>query len=469
MSSIDNRTKLGVMAFAGVGIALVMALLILPSFAGQDTYIFTGGNSGGSNSTSECVNLASQYNIILNTTNNTCYVRDLANGNGITMSTNGTHVIITNSKPESTLCTPDGAGNSLCGTTANVGLKTLSAGTSITIDCSVGQNCVITNSAPESTNCNNVGAGTVIHVTSSNCNAKSLKAGTGISISSNSTVITLTNSLPEQGCTSAGGTSIWKTASTCDAKGLTAGVGLTLTSNTNDNNYKTNFANGTGVTITGTTTQTFTSNCNNTGTGEAVCESANNINSLIATSPITVTDTTGDLTIACPTCATDTSNWVQLDNSSPSDGATTWTSGTFTAKKYLTLQIYIKNDATTVTAGNIGMRFNGDSGSNYGGFRYVGGSRTATTAQTSVIFCSLDENFGYYMTGDIFSPSGSVAKAVHADVTPLNGGNTAGDQECSVYGNWQNTSNQITTITLVRLAGTWAFDSTSTMVVYGHD
>src|SRR6185503_13896381 len=165
-------------------------------------------------------------------------------------------------------------------------------------------NCVITNSAPESTNCNNVGAGTVIHVTSSNCNAKSLKAGTGISISSNSTHITITNSLPEQGCTSAGGTSIWKTTTTCDAKGLTAGVGLTLTSNTNDNNYKTNFVNGTGITITGTTSQTFASNCNNTGTGEAICESSNNINSLIATSPLTVSDTTGDLTIACSTCLT---------------------------------------------------------------------------------------------------------------------------------------------------------------------
>src|SRR6185503_6036499 len=386
------------------------------------TLILTTPSTSNSSETTQCINLGTQFTIIKNSTSGNCYVYSIA-GEGLTISKNSTHIIITNEQTgETTVCS---------GQSGNYNIVASSSG--------------------------------------GNCTFKNLRAGTGISISSNSTHITITNSLPEQGCTSAGGTSIWKTTTTCDAKGLTAGVGLTLTSNTNDNNYKTNFVNGTGITITGTTSQTFASNCNNTGTGEAICESSNNINSLIATSPLTVSDTTGDLTIACPTCATDTSNWVQLDNSSPSDGATTWTSGTFTAKKYLTLQIYIKNDATTVTAGNIGMRFNGDSGSNYGGFRYVGGSRTATTAQTSVIFCSLDENFGYYMTGDIFSPSGSVAKAVHADVTPLNGGNTAGDQECSVYGNWQNTSNQITTITLVRLAGTWAFDSTSTMVVYGHD
>lgn len=164
--------------------------------------------------------------------------------------------------------------------------KLLSANGLLTIT-SNSSNVIFTNNVSgESTVCGNAGAGTTIHISLTNCNAKSLLSGTGITISSNSTVITITNNKPEQGCTSAGGTTLIKTGTTCDFKGLTAGTGITVTSGTNDN--------------------TIASQCANTGTGEPICESSNNINSLIATSPLTVTDTTGDLTIACSTCVTGT-------------------------------------------------------------------------------------------------------------------------------------------------------------------
>lgn len=48
-----------------------------------------------------------------------------------------------------------------------------------------------------------------------------------------------------------------------------------------------------------------TNECTSTGTGEAVCESANNINSLIAGTGITIADTTGDLTITNTVTDTD--------------------------------------------------------------------------------------------------------------------------------------------------------------------
>lgn len=329
--------------------------------------------------------------------------------------------------------------------------KLVSANGLLTIT-SNSSNVIFTNNVSgESTVCGNAGAGTTIHISLTNCNAKSLLAGTGITIASNSTVITITNNSPETtDCTSAGGQTIVKTSSggDCTFYGLVGSSDIAITQQTNT--IKVDF-NGTDNNF-----------CTSTGTGEAICESSNNINSLIATSPLTVSDTTGDLTLACDTC------WIQLDNSSPADGATTWTSGTFTAKKYMIWQLYIKNDVTTVTAGNIGIRFNGDTGSNYDGSRYVGGTRTATTGQTSIIFCSLDENFAYYSTSNIFN-SASLKKGINAHLVPLEFGNTAGNQECEVFGDWQNTSNAITSITLLRLAGTWAFDSTSIMVIYGHD
>ena len=447
MSSIDNRTKLGVMAFAGVGIALVMALLILPSFAGQDTYIFTGGNSGGSNSTSECVNLASQYNIILNTTNNTCYVRDLANGNGITMSTNGTHVIITNSKPESTLCTPDGAGNSLCGTTANVGLKTLSAGTSITIDCSVGQNCVITNSAPESTNCNNVGAGTVIHVTSSNCNAKSLKAGTGISITSNSTVITITNTLPEATACSDVGT----------GNGLCGGGNVNIKS----------LIAGTGVTISDTTNDwTFASQCANTGSGEAICESSNNINSLIATSPITVSDTTGDLTIACSTCVTTSSAPIELCRDTASSGDTSMGCTLSSNTKFIHIEIIADVQTSSWTAS---YRFNSDTDTDYD-YR-ISSNGGADSTSTNVAQCRLGtigSGTESYSTIDVSNPASGEQKLGISEFGDFNGVDTAPNRAESVCV-YEDTGQLISSVNFIRESGTGTLTSNSLMVVYGHD
>lgn len=110
---------------------------------------------------------------------------------------------------------------------------------------------------------------------------KSLINGTGIGLSSNSTNITITN-------TSSGGES-----TVCN----NVGTGNQLCSGGNVN-LDTLIA-GTGITITDTTDDwTFASQCNNTGTGQAVCESGNNINSLIAGTGITITDTNGDLTIA---------------------------------------------------------------------------------------------------------------------------------------------------------------------------
>lgn len=354
---------------------------------------------------------------------------------------------------DTTECNNIGSGTALiCVEGTNINFRSILASTGLSAVNS-SNTITLTNTLPESTTCANLGASSSLSegiYVSGNCNFKKLLEGTGILLSSNSTHITLTNSAPDDtSCSNVGtGKNIYKDGE-CNFRSVLGSPDISVTQQTN--------------TITIDFNGTDNNSCTNTGSGEPICESANNINSLITTSPLTVTDTTGDLTVACSTC------WIQLDSSSPTDGATSWTSGTFTAKKYLRFEVYIKGDSTTVTAGNLAMQFNSDTGANYNYYVYVAGSRTASASQTSARICNIDENYPWYLQGVVLNPSGTFKKGGHFDMTDLDGVNLAGGQECETYISWSNTSNQITSVTLLRTSGTWAFDSTTNMVIYGHD
>lgn len=136
----------------------------------------------------------------------------------------------------------------------------------------------------ESTNCNNVGTGNPIHKAGTNCSAFSLIAGNDITITNTTDDYTIASTATEEStdCTMATSptTEILKSSSggDCIFRGLTANGGITFTQNTND--------------------IAVASWCDNTGTGEAICEqsgSGNDINSLIAGAGMAITDTTGDL------------------------------------------------------------------------------------------------------------------------------------------------------------------------------
>ena len=252
-------------------------------------------------------------------------LKSLIAGTGISITNSSTTITIANTLPEATVCTNVGSFAQVY-KDGNCNFRTLKGSPDISIaqgtnDITFDYNGTL---VTESTVCGNVGTGTIIHVVSSNCNAKSLKAGTGLSISNDTTSITytntgvisnscssgiscsgtnpsiFTNTLPEQGCSSAGGTTLLKTASTCVFKGLTTSQGITVTSNTNDNNIKTNFANGTGITITGSTTQTFTNlyTCTSAGGTTIIKTSTTGLNcdlkGLTAGVGLTLTSNTND-------------------------------------------------------------------------------------------------------------------------------------------------------------------------------
>jgi hypothetical protein len=134
----------------------------------------------------------------------------------------------------------------------------------------------------DTTVCTNVGVGTGLICRGGNVDIKSLIQGSGITITNNADDITITNASPDNtSCVNVGsGLGVYASGE-CIFNSLIAGTGITITDTTDD--------------------LTFASQCANTGTGEAICESSNNINSLIAGSGIDITDTTGDLTISSET------------------------------------------------------------------------------------------------------------------------------------------------------------------------
>lgn len=139
----------------------------------------------GSEST-ECINMASQYQLVVNSTDGNCFIRALANGTGITMTTNNTHIVInsTASGGESTVCSNLGSvGEGIVASSSggDCDFKKLLAGTGISLS-SNGTRITITNTLPESTVCGNLGTGNPLHDEDSNCDAFSLIAGDGITI-----------------------------------------------------------------------------------------------------------------------------------------------------------------------------------------------------------------------------------------------------------------------------------------------
>lgn len=136
-------------------------------------------NAPAGSETTDCINMANQYQIIVNSTNGDCFVRALANGTGITLSVNSTHIIINSTSSGSTTCTNLGSvGEAL--EVDNCQFKKLLAGTGISLS-SNGTRITITNTLPEATVCNNVGTGNQL-CSGGNVNLDTLIAGDRITI-----------------------------------------------------------------------------------------------------------------------------------------------------------------------------------------------------------------------------------------------------------------------------------------------
>lgn len=159
-----------------------------------------------------------------------------------------------------------------------------------------------------------------------------------------------------------------------------------------------------------------------------------------------------------------------LCESSLSTGATSLSCSNFPTKNFLYIEYTVKlNSSNTVT---IGLQFNSDSGTNYAtrlSSNY--GADAGGVSQSSV-----------KLNGNAYVASASGTGYLHCDnvaskrklcngenTTDANSGATATVNYSAYSFKWANTSNQITTVTLMRNAGTGFYTSGTQISVWGYD
>ena len=151
-----------------------------------------------------------------------------------------------------------------------------------------------------------------------------------------------------------------------------------------------------------------------------------------------------------------TGGWKELASVELNSTQDELSSGTFTAKKYLWVQWYVKKTGTA----NTRWRFNNDSGQNYASRSHVLGNEATQINQTT-IFTHADTSGNAFGTMFIVNDSAK-EKLVTAHEVSDSVGRYEG------VAKWANTSNQITSIKLMN-TDTGGFQSGTTLKVFGYD
>ena len=146
-----------------------------------------------------------------------------------------------------------------------------------------------------------------------------------------------------------------------------------------------------------------------------------------------------------------TNFWEELASVELSSASDDISSGTFTAKKYLWIQGYIKQDEST--ASNMRMQFNSDTGSNYAERQSTNGGSDTTGVSADHIPTSDGGKFGNFFNAFIINNSSNEKLAIiHGTSVNTEGAGTAPTRR-EIVGRWANTSSQITSCRIFRTVG----------------
>ena len=165
-----------------------------------------------------------------------------------------------------------------------------------------------------------------------------------------------------------------------------------------------------------------------------------------------------------------TSVWEELASVELGSSNAEISSGTITAKKYLWVQIDQKGVSNNV--GNISVRFNNDTGTNYAS-RYSVNGGSDNTSQTSKTSIYMHDDAGDDTKGslhNIFIINKADKEKLIISETIQNTATGAGTAPArsEEVGKWVNTSDQITEIDIFGLGG-GSFDTGSSIKVWGFD
>jgi len=161
-----------------------------------------------------------------------------------------------------------------------------------------------------------------------------------------------------------------------------------------------------------------------------------------------------------------TNFWEELASDTHTGADTsTFTSSTFTAKKYLWIQFFAK--AGSASSRNCLFRFNSDSGSNYSHRRSQnGGSDTTQTNQANgVVIDGFTEN-GLVNMFVINNSSNEKLALTHSVFGETAGAGTA-PKRSEAVSKWANTSSQITSVSFIDTVSSDAFADGSMIKVWG--
>ena len=167
-----------------------------------------------------------------------------------------------------------------------------------------------------------------------------------------------------------------------------------------------------------------------------------------------------------------TNFWEELASVTLGSDGDVLSSGTFTAKKYLWVQAFIKNSGTSARY-NTEMTFNGDTGSNYSERRSLDGASDATsTSQTKIMNSGVTGSDDDLWCLNMFVVNNSATEKLcigHGfDTYAGSGAGTAPSQRFEKVAKWANTSSQITNITITN-SDTSNYDAISELRVWGSD
>lgn len=159
--------------------------------------------------------------------------------------------------------------------------------------------------------------------------------------------------------------------------------------------------------------------------------------------------------------------WEELGRTTLGSNGDTIAVSTFTAKKYLMILAYCIPTGGTI---NLSLRFNGDSGNNYSNRASDNGAADGTTvSNSSTTFhasAAASRQFGFADVLNVATQTKLVSSMhIHNNTT----GAASAPSRSERASKWVNTTDSITSLSIINTSGTGDYATGSEVVVLGHD
>ena len=156
--------------------------------------------------------------------------------------------------------------------------------------------------------------------------------------------------------------------------------------------------------------------------------------------------------------------WEELASVELSSASDNFSSGTFTAKKYLWVQVFLKASGSI----NTDFTFNNDTGSNYSERWSINGGSDGTATSSTKLDMLSTTSYNEFANMFIINNSSNEKLVITHQIGEEGSGAGIASRRQELVGKWSNTSSQITEIDFTNVQ-TGSFDTGSILKVWGAD